>query len=117
MLANADCTLYLWSENGYTRHEIKNVYWNESSALNLQKFGVWNANSITVYFYDNKILPKTLQKDLIVKGICDFEFDNGSPEKISESRQKLLKMYNVKTIVGIDDKWFGGLPHYEITAK
>lgn len=114
MLTNADCTLYLWGENGYTRHEIHGVYWNENRTANIQKFGVWDTKTVTLYIFDNNIIPKTLQKDLIVKGICDFEIDNNN---ITKSREEFLKKYKVFAVQAIDDKYFGGLPHYEILLK
>lgn len=114
MLFNSDCTLYLWAENGYTRHEIRNIYWNENKSATMQKFGIWSANSAIVYFYDNKIIPINPQKDLLVRSICDFEFNNSD---ISKSRQELLKSHKVYTVVSVDDYWFGSLPHYEISIK
>lgn len=120
MLVNADCTLYLFDKitSGFTRHFIEKVYWDNSKASNILKSGLQNADSFTVYLYSDEIKPLTLQKDMMIKGKCQFEFDNTSSKTISESMKKFRELYpNFLTVTAVDDAMFGGLPHIEISAK
>ena len=119
MLVNADCTLYRYNKEteGYERHFIPSVYWHESRGGNTLKSGLQSVHSTTVYFYNSDILPETPTKDLLVKGNCSFQFDNTSPKSISESFASFRKENKFVTVMGVDDCNYGGLPHYEITAK
>lgn len=119
MLKNADCTLYLFYKKtgGFTRHIINGVYWRENKAGNVLKSGLQTADSTTIYLYSDEIKPLTVSKDMLVKGFCDFEFDNTSPQTISESMKSFRNTYNFVTVMSIDNYMFGGLPHIEISAK
>ena len=119
MLKNADCTLYLYSKatQGFTRHFISGVYWRENKAGNVLKSGLQTADSTTVYLYSDEIKPLTVAKDMLVRGLCDFDFDNTSQQTISESMKNFKNTYNAVTVMSIDDYMFGNLPHIEISAK
>ena len=120
MLINSDCTLYLFDKvtNGFTRHFIPDVYWDNSKSANILKSGLQNIDSVTVYLYSDKIKPLTPQKDILVKGNCDFEFGNTSAKAISDSMKKFREQCpDFVTVNSIDEAMFGGLPHIEISAR
>lgn len=119
MMVNADCTLYLFDKatGGYTRHFVKDVYWNENKAGNVLKSGLVSADSVAVYLYSDFVVPENPTKDMIVKGECYFEFDNTDEKTISDSMKKFKKEYDPHTIMVCDNKMFGGLPHIELSAK
>lgn len=119
MMTNSDCTLYLYDKatGGYTRHFISGVYWRENKAGNVLKSGLQTADSTTVYLYSDKVLPDSPTKDMIVKGKCDFVFDNTSQQTISESKKRFDTEHSHVTVMSIDRYMFGGLPHIEVSAK
>ena len=118
-MTNADCTLYRYNDvtQGYDRYFIPSVYWRESKGGNTLKSGLQSVHSTTVYIYDGCTLPGTPTKDMLVKGDCPFRFDNSSPKSISESFSRFRKQHKFVTVMSVDDCNFGGLPHYEVTAK
>lgn len=116
MLKNADCTLYEWSESGYTRRLIEGVYWIDHKGASVQKSGLQYADGATVYIYSGEP-PQHPAKDLIVRGNCPFQFDNSSAAAIAQSLKSLKAAYHVLTVTAADDFRFGGLPHIEVNAK
>lgn len=118
-MINADCTLYRFNADteGYDRVFIPSVYWHESKSGNALKSGLQSIHNTTVYLYDKANLPLNPTKDLLVKDNCPFVFDNSSPKSISESFAKFKKQYKFVTIMSVDECFYGGLPHCEITAK
>ncbi|MCM1364956.1 MAG: hypothetical protein NC122_07050 [Faecalibacterium sp.] len=119
MLKNADCTLYRYNKvtQGYDRFFIPGVYWRENKAGNVLKSGLQSADSTTVYIYSDRALPENLTKDMLVKGDCCFQFDNTSPQTVSESMKEFCRLHRFVTVTSIDDCFFGSLPHFEISAK
>ena len=119
MMTNADFTLYLYDKatGGYTRYFISGVYWRENKAGNVLKSGLQTADSTTVYLYSDKVVPDSPTKDMLVKGKCDFVFDNTSPQTISESKKRFDTEHSHVTVMSIDRYMFGGLPHIEVSAK
>lgn len=117
MMINADCTLYRYENGKYNRYVIYGVYWRENKAGNVLKSGLQTADSTMVYLYSGEVIPQSVTKDIIVKGICDFEFDNTSQQTVSESMKAFREQYNFVTVMSVDNCMFGGLPHIEISAK
>lgn len=119
MMINADCTLYAYDKatGGFIRHAVYDVYWHESKAGNVLKSGLQTADSTTVYLFSDVVLPENPGKDMLVKGICNFEFDNSSPAVISASMKEFSKLHSYITVISIDKCMYGGLPHIEISAK
>lgn len=100
MLKNADCTLYLYNKatQGFTRHIINGVYWRENKAGNVLRSGLQTADSTTIYLYSDDVKPLTVAKDMLVRGICDFDFDNTNQQTISESMKNFKNTYNARKI-------------------
>lgn len=119
MLINADCTLYRYDEGtgGFIRHFIKGVYWRENKAGNVLKSGLTTADSTTVYFYDDAVIPGTVTKDMLVKGKCGYDFDNSTQQTVSASMKEFRQSVSFVTVMSVDSMMYGGLPHVEISAK
>lgn len=139
MLVNTDVTVYSFCENtpirlldgiptingamltfgdrGYQRRYFEKAYWNESAEMKVSKSGITFNDSTTILLYDNSELLFTSGKDLIVKGNCNFEFDNSSEQTISESFRNFKRLYDYLSIQKVANLLFGGLPHIEVTAK
>lgn len=121
MRTNADMTLYHLRENGYERKEILNVWWEHSKISNTEKTGMVNADAVTVLIPLSSAPTLLIEtgKDLVVKGICDFEFDNASQASQSASLKQLKQDREVFTVNAFDPLLFGSadMQHYELSCK
>lgn len=119
MLINADCTLYRWNavNGGYDRFYFEQCYWDENEGAAARKLGLQHQTAVTVYLYDDSNPPQNPTKDMFVKGNCPFTFTNTSPATVSASLKQFTAAYKVRTIMSIDSRMFGGLPHIEVTLK
>ena len=70
-----------------------------------------------MFFYSTNVIPQEPTKDILVKGTVDFEFDNSSPQSISESMKDFQKKYTFFVVTAINDYTYGGLSHIEISAR
>lgn len=114
MLVNADCTIY--EANTYIRHELRDVYWNDSRGRTVTKSGIQIADSVVVYVYDSEYVPKA--GDIIVCGITDFSFDAQDERSISASMKEFRTAYPGFAVVkNVNDARYGGLPHTELIAR
>lgn len=116
MMKNADCTLYHYENGKYTKRVYKNVYWQYCKASNVLKSGLQNADAVVLFVYEN-CLPIMPQRDIFVKGVSDFEFDNSSEKTISEGVKHIRENCEYMTVTTVDDYMYGGLPHIEISGK
>jgi hypothetical protein len=124
MLANTDITLYSCSKDGkYTRSVIHKVFWDDVKQSNIIRSGLTTADSVKI-FIPVKNMPFrvkfTTGKDLVIKGITEFEFDNTSQQTISASLATLKASYDrVVTISVVDNKTYGSpsMQHYKISCK
>lgn len=114
MLKNADCTVF--ESKTYIKHQICNIYWNDSRGQTVTKNGVQTNDSVLVYVYDSNYIPKN--GDIIIKGKVDFEFDASSQQSVSESMKKFRELHpDFAVIKSVNDCRYGGLPHIELTAR
>lgn len=114
MLVNADMTVY--EKDSFAQQLIENVYWNDSRGQSVTKNGIQISDSITVYLYSDKYIPKA--GDLIVRGKQDFKFDVSSQKSVSESLKKLRTLYPDFVVVkSVNNCMYGGLPHIELIAR
>lgn len=130
MYTNTDITLYSYGKDGsYTRHEIKGknekkgVMWEDVKQSNVLKSGLSTIDAVRV-FIPTENLPGgvkfTTGKDLIVKGIVDFEVDNTSQQTISASLKTMRETYDrVVTVSVVDDKLYGSprMQHIQLSCK
>lgn len=114
MLINGDCTVY--EKDGYAKHLIQDVYWNDSRSQTVSKNGVQVSDSVIVYVYSDTYVPKA--GDIIVKGTVDFSFDNSTQRSASESMREFRTLYpDFAVIKSVSNAMYGGLPHIEIIAR
>ncbi len=126
MFTNSDITLYLCSKEGklekFTKQVVKNVYWEDVEHSTFIKTGQRGGCTAVVMIPLSSlegVINFTKGKDLMVKGVIDFEFDNTSQMTISESTAKLKTNYKTLTIVSLDERLYGSksVQHYELTGK
>lgn len=128
MLDNETCTLYIKDGNGFNAYFVERCHWQESKASNVIKSGLQNADGIIVYIFVEDIdddLKHTLEtrrnaaQDIIVKGECNFTFDNSTPQAAAQSLKTLNAEYDVHTIMSIDRLLYGSpdLQHFKLSAR
>lgn len=103
-------TLYHFTNDGYDRNIIKNVYWDEVSIGNVLKSGLTNADSIRIIIPTKSDIIISEGKDLIVKGECEFV----DKENV---KRTLCEQYNAYTVSKVDKKLHGDLSNIEISCK
>ena len=139
MFTDTMLTLYRFNDKGFDRFIIPHCHWQECKASNVLKSGMQNADGIIVYipasvmvlapneflypsnniFPNMDILPKNTAKDIIIKGECEFIFDNTSERAVSESLKTLRETYDIHTVMSIDSLLYGptNLQHIKISAR
>lgn len=121
MYTNADITLYSYADNKYIRKVIKDVFWNEVKESNTLKSGLTTADSVKIFVPSSvtETLSITTGRDIIVKGIIEYEVDNTSQATQSASLNQLKKDYQFVTISSCDAKLFGSkhMQHYVLSCK
>lgn len=119
MITTSQCTIYHYADNTYTR-SCYPCHWQDTQADTVNKAGVVNAGSATIYIPSSCSLS-TLNptKDLIIRGAVDFDFTAEATEaEISAELKELKKKCEVKVIMSVDNKTYGNTTgHYKITAK
>lgn len=126
MFTNSDITLYLCTKEGklekFTRQVVRNVYWEDVDNATFLKTGQRGSCTALVMVPLGSLsgnINFTKGKDLMVKGVIDFEFDNASQAAISEGIAKLKTNYKALTLVSVDERLYGSksVQHYELTGK
>lgn len=126
MYTNADITLYLCRKEGkaewYERRVVESVFWDDVKQSNYLKTGLVNTDSVLLVIplaSMGEPIPFTQGKDLVVKGIIDFEFDNTDEKSVSESLRQLNVQYHPMTVISVDEKLYGSscMHHIELSCK
>lgn len=139
MLTDTNCTLFKYNGVGFDRYYIAECHWQECKASNVLKSGNQNADSIIIYIpADTLVLtpdentvpscdlfpslnksPQNASKDIVIKGECNFSFDNSTDRTASESLKKLREDYDIHTVMSIDVLLYGStdLQHIKISAR
>lgn len=126
MFTNTDITLYLCEKDGklekFTRRVIKNVYWEDVEHSTFIKTGQRGGCTALIMIPLESIsvaMTFTKGKDLIVKGVIDYEFDNTSTATVAASMARLKSDYKALTLVSVDERLYGSksVQHYELTGK
>lgn len=122
MITNSDMTLYSWSALGYTRKPINDVFWQESKQSNIEKTGLASADSVKIFIPAKSVtetLSFTTSRDLAVKNIITFEFDNTSDATKAASFKVLKATNKVYEVTVADSKLYGDpeLQHYQLSCK
>lgn len=128
MLDNECCTLFLKNGNGFDPYFIERCHWQESKASNVLRSGLQNADGITVYFFESTIdddlinvlnSRRNAAQDIIIKGECNFTFDNSTQQTAAQSLKTLNSEYDVHTVMSIDRLLYGSpeMHHFKISAR
>lgn len=126
MFTNSNITLYLCTKEGklekFTRRVVKNVYWEDVDNATFLKTGQRGSCTALVMIPLSSLkgaINFTKGKDLLVKGVIDFEFDNTSQATIAEGIAKLKTNHKALTLVSVDERLYGSklVQHYELTGK
>lgn len=126
MFTNSDITLYLCTKEGkidkFKRRVVKNVYWEDVDNATFLKTGQRGSCTALVMIPLSSLdgaVDFTKGKDLMIKGVVDFEFDNTSQATISEGIARLKTNYKALTLVSVDERLYGSksVQHYELTGK
>ena len=119
MYTNSDMTLYSFTNNGYVRHYIEKVFWQDSVQKNTSKEGSSGADEVYICIPETDNMVFTVRKDIVVKGKCELEFDNTSDKGISDSLKQLKKLAKVYEIIKDADKRYGSsnMQHYELNCR
>ncbi len=139
MRTESSCTIFNYNGIGFNRYYVSSCHWQENKARNVLKSGDQNADSVTVYIPldsmqlepggnvlpsdyllpSSETVPKNASKDIIVKGECNFTFDNSSQQTASQSLRRLREEYQTYTVMSIDRKLYGSknLQHIKISAR
>ncbi|HHV09976.1 MAG TPA: hypothetical protein GXX75_06840 [Clostridiales bacterium] len=129
MYTNTDITLYLYDKSGnVTRLPVsgkdgkKGAFWDEVKQANILKSGLTNADTIKI-MVPVANLPEgisfTAAKDMVVKDVIGFEFDNTSEASRSASLKALKAANAVYGINAADAKLYGspGMRYYQLSCK
>lgn len=139
MFADTMLTLYRFNGKGFDRYVIPQCHWQECKAANVLKSGMQNADGIFIYIPSNALVlapnnflfpsdslllsadisPLCPSQDIIVKGECNFIFDNSSDRSVSESLKTLRDKYEIHTVMSIDRLLYGSadMQHIKISAR
>ena len=104
-----DCTIYREEKDGWTRTELRGVFWHDVSAENLVKSGYKDANTLELLI-PHSLGFKAKKGDMVLKGIVDYEIQNKPSE--------LYAIRDVRTVTTVDDHDYGGkMAHYEVGGR
>ena len=127
-MRNEGCTLFLKNGNGFDSVYIPRCHWQESKASNVIKSGLQNADGIIVYIFveglDDELKSvlesrRNAAQDIIVKGECNFMFDNSTPQAAAQSLKTLNADFDVHTVMNIDKLLYGSpdLQHFKLSVR
>jgi len=121
MYTNTDCTIYFYNKGQYTRQVIEDVFWSDTKQANVKETGLINADSVKLMIPISSAnnLSFTLQKDIVVKGVSQYEIDNTSQKTISDSLTHIVNVLDGHSITSADDKRYGSpnMHHYDLSCK
>ncbi len=120
MICTADCTVFTALEKGFESRYIPECHWVENLSSDVTKTGQRKSDTVTVYIPSeySALAPKNTDRDMIVKGRCDFVFDNTDDSTVSESMREFRKHHKILTVKEIDCKLYGrNVSHIKVVAK
>lgn len=120
MICTADCTVFVALEKGFESRYIPECHWVEKFTSDVSKTGQTKSDTVTVYIPSeySALAPKNTDRDMLVKGRCDFVFDNTDDMTISASTKEFRRKYEFFTVTEIDRKLYGmNSSHIKVVAK
>ena len=119
MILTSDCTVFQSFGKGFESRYIPSCHWVENDSAAVSKTGKTNADGVSVYVppeYQD-FCPENPISDMIVKGRCDFVFDNTDEKTVSESMREFRKQYRFFTVTAVERKLYGvGADHIKVVA-
>lgn len=92
-MMNKTITLYHFENGKFIKSIIENCFYYDSKSASLSKTGMMNTDTFKVIISTNQDIKIKEGKDIVVKGICDFEFNNESEKTQSESLREFNSKY------------------------
>ena len=87
MYTNASVTYYSHTDEGFLRHYIEDVFVMSDTQDSVSKDGSTRNDNLKIYIPAEQAKGIVFKvKDLVVKGLCEVEFDNQSDKGISDRR-------------------------------
>lgn len=124
MYTNSDVTLYLYEKQGgkesYRRVFVEEVFWDEVKQANVLKSGQKDSDSVLLVIPEESLFETisfTPGKDLAVRGQCNVVIDCTGQKAMSDSLEKLREHKHFVTVMTVDEKLYGGEPHYELSCR
>lgn len=101
---------HLNEDSNYTKKYFKDLYFEHSKGVSIEKLGEKSSNSGTIIIPTEKNI-EIYEKDIVIEG--------NITEKLDENKRLsyLKSKYITFEVIAVDDLRKGGLPHYEITVK
>ncbi|MDD3253823.1 MAG: hypothetical protein PHV18_14845 [Lachnospiraceae bacterium] len=124
MYTNSDVTLYLYDKQdgkeSYRRLFVEAVFWDDVKQANVLKTGQKDSDSVLLVIPEESLFEDiafTPGKDLAVRGQCNMTIDCTDQKSMSDSLGKLRGHNHFVTVMTVDEKLYGGEPHYELSCK
>ena len=110
-------TLYHFENGKFIRSLIENCFYYDSNATNFNKTGLVSNDTFKVVINTSENIKIAEGKDIIVKGECEFEFNNESEKTQSESLKEFKTKHEYYTVNTASRNLFGGLSNIELSCK
>lgn len=94
-----DCTVYREENGSWKRYELRGVLWQDVQAANIEKSG-WKDGNTLELFIPHSLGFKMKKKDMVLKGIVDYE--------IQSKPSELYAIGDMRTVTMVDSFDFGG---------
>lgn len=118
MLTNASATIFQRGissgQETWTRRVIPAVQWENAPAANIARFGMLEADSVTVYIPNSPAAPNINPGDIVVRGVVPNEIS--ALYTITDMLEEFTTNFRVKRV---DDFRFGSMPlqHLEVRGS
>lgn len=114
---NGSITVY--AQGSFTRHLLTDVFLTDLRGQRTDKTGAQPDGDLTVRVYavcsPGGYVPKT--GDMLVPGLCTFEFDTSTEQAASESMAAFRQQQDYAVIRSCTAEFVGAAPDYIITAR
>ncbi len=117
MLSNGSITIYRICANRYERFVIKNCYFYWQKSQTTTQSGTITTDTATVIIPWSDAAPAV--NDLVVRGICDFAFDNSTESGQSAGMKELKSKRQLYTVSSVAENKGGSraIWHFECLLR
>lgn len=120
MYTNASVTYYSHTDIGFLRHYIEDVFVMSDTQDSVSKDGSTRNDNLKIYIPAEQAKGIVFKvKDLVVKRLCEVEFDNQSDKGISDSLKELKRSTRVYEVYQVTEKLYGSknMQHIELAGR